>query len=100
VRLSIEGPKEVLPQVGQVRSKIAVTPSYSIISLLLRLHSKLTGKPDSYEPLAASSAFRSSPEQPGAAAGPFVSDPDGRIGNGPFFIKKVGLFSDSLSPCL
>ena len=72
-----------MPRTGPVCSKVAVTPSYSIISLLLRLHSKLSGKPDSYEPTTSFG----SPEQ--AAHGPFLSDPEGRIGSGPFFIKKV-----------
>lgn len=40
----------------------------SILSLLLRLHSKLSNEPDSYRP------------------GPIAS---GRIGDGPFFIKRV-----------
>ncbi|CAG0912404.1 unnamed protein product [Notodromas monacha] len=70
-----------------VNTRVSINPSYSIISILLKLHSKLSGKPDSYEP--PTSLEIRPPVKHDKDSGPFISDPEGRIGDGPFFIKKV-----------
>ncbi|ROT84089.1 putative E3 ubiquitin-protein ligase UBR3 isoform X1 [Penaeus vannamei] len=57
-----------LPQLDSGDEYIAVEES--IISLLIKLHSKLTGKPNSYRPN-------------------FDESSDSRIGDGPFFIAKL-----------
>ena len=55
----------------------------SIISLLLKLHSKLSGKPDSYSPLTERR------KDPKLAASCSQTYRDCRIGDGCFFIEKV-----------
>lgn len=57
-----------LPQLDSGDEYVAVEES--IISLLIKLHSKLTGKPNSYRPN-------------------FSDTSDSRIGDGPFFIAKL-----------
>ncbi|XP_042224390.1 E3 ubiquitin-protein ligase ubr3-like [Homarus americanus] len=57
-----------LPQLDSGDEYVAIEES--IISLLIKLHSKLTGKPNSYRPN-------------------FSDTSDSRIGDGPFFITKL-----------
>ncbi|XP_071532346.1 E3 ubiquitin-protein ligase Ubr3 isoform X3 [Panulirus ornatus] len=57
-----------LPQLDSGDEYVAVEES--IISLMIKLHSKLTGKPNSYRPN-------------------FTDTTDSRIGDGPFFIAKL-----------
>lgn len=67
----------------------------SIISLLLKLHSQLSGVPDSYNPeLSATSdeAGSSSNSSSASASSPSSSSSTGsesRIGDGPFFISRL-----------
>ncbi|KAG7208964.1 hypothetical protein KM043_015133 [Ampulex compressa] len=69
------------PRVGQFGPKTVIVGE-NIISLLLKLHSQLSGVPDSYNPeqnasdIDAGSSFASAPQE-------------SRIGHGPFFIAQL-----------
>ncbi|XP_043254590.1 E3 ubiquitin-protein ligase Ubr3 [Colletes gigas] len=67
---------------GQLHPK-TVKAGESIISLLLRLHSQLSGVPDSYNP--EQSAMLDNEASSSSAAQPKES----RIGDGPFFISQL-----------
>lgn len=65
----------------QHRSVVSVNES--IISLLLKLHSKASGRPDSYTPLAER---KNNPTLRNSTTQEYI---DSRIGDGCFFIEKV-----------
>lgn len=56
----------------------------SMISLLLKLHSQLSGVPDSYNPEPISE-----PEGASSSMDTSTSTPESRIGDGPFFISQL-----------
>ncbi|KMQ97669.1 e3 ubiquitin-protein ligase ubr3 [Lasius niger] len=84
------------PQVGLMQPQ-TVKVGESIISLLLKLHSQLSGVPDSYNPeqsaISDNEAGSSSSSSSSSFASPSsLSDSrigDSRIGDGPFFISQL-----------
>ena len=64
----------------------------SIISLLLKLHSQLSGAPDSYNPEQPSEAEAGTSMDTGTPA------PEARIGDGPFFIGQLLKKISNLDP--
>lgn len=64
-------------QAGTSGSSEKVEVNESIISLLLKLHSHLSGNPDSYNPDEPSSSSNFDPSI------------DSRIGDGPYFVAKL-----------
>lgn len=56
----------------------------SIISLLLKLHSQLSGVPDSYNPEPTSE-----PDEASSSMDTSTAAPESRIGDGPFFISQL-----------
>ena len=71
--------------VGGGGQRSVVNVNENIISLLLKLHSKLSGKPDSYIPLSERGASDSDNVRETASQ----EYRDSRIGDGCFFIEKV-----------
>ena len=77
------------PELGGSEQPAITTPrsvvniNDSIISLLVKLHSKLSGRPDSYSPLVER---RKDPKLAASCTQPYR---DSRIGDGCFFIEKV-----------
>ena len=74
---------ELPEQAAITAHRSVVTINESIISLLLKLHSKLSGRPDSYIPFAER---RSNPSLRSSTTPEYVQS---RIGDGCFFIEKV-----------
>ncbi|XP_011691605.1 PREDICTED: E3 ubiquitin-protein ligase UBR3 isoform X2 [Wasmannia auropunctata] len=80
------------PQGGPMQPQ-SVKVGESIISLLLKLHSQLSGAPDSYNPEQnamdneASSCCSSSSSSSGSSTSSLPSE--SRIGDGPFFISQL-----------
>ncbi|XP_014216341.1 E3 ubiquitin-protein ligase Ubr3 [Copidosoma floridanum] len=85
------------PQTGSVQPQM-VRVNESIISLLLKLHSQLSGAPDSYTP---PEAFLASEAEAGSSSMD-TSSPEAasesRIGDGPFFIGQLLNRIASLDP--
>ncbi|XP_076228505.1 ubr3 ubiquitin ligase isoform X4 [Nomia melanderi] len=70
------------PLGGQLQPK-SVKVGESIISLLLKLHSQLSGVPDSYNPQQSVA----SDNEPGSSSA--ATQKESRIGDGPFFIAQL-----------
>ena len=79
---TINPPRPANPTAITAHSSV-VTINESIISLLLKLHSKLSGRPDSYLPL---NERRAQPNLLGTTSPEYIRS---RIGDGCFFIEKV-----------
>ncbi|XP_076232510.1 ubr3 ubiquitin ligase isoform X2 [Calliopsis andreniformis] len=60
----------------------------SIISLLLKLHSQLSGVPDSYNPKQSSSCYEMDNEASSSSSSS-AAPKESRIGDGPFFISQL-----------
>ena len=73
----------ILPAINRSPASNSTTINESIITLLLKLHSKLSGKPDSYSPISQRS------KDPKLAGSCSQAYQDCRIGDGCFFIEKV-----------
>ncbi|XP_014472841.1 PREDICTED: E3 ubiquitin-protein ligase UBR3 isoform X2 [Dinoponera quadriceps] len=74
------------PQIGPVQPQ-TVKVGESIISLLLKLHSQLSGVPDSYNPELSATSDGNEAGSSSAAASSTSSE--SRIGDGPFFISQL-----------
>ncbi|XP_031787991.1 E3 ubiquitin-protein ligase Ubr3 isoform X1 [Nasonia vitripennis] len=71
------------PQTGATQPQM-VRVGESMISLLLKLHSQLSGIPDSYNPEPISE-----PEEASSSMDTSNPAPESRIGDGPFFISQL-----------
>lgn len=68
----------------------------SIISLLLKLHSQLSGVPDSYNP--DQPVYSEAEAGSSSSSGPATSSEESRIGDGPFFISQILRKISNLDP--
>lgn len=94
-------------QIGPIQPQ-TVKVGESIISLLLKLHSQLSGVPDSYNPESsamsdneAGSSSSSSNNSSAAASSPSSlssTSSESRIGDGPFFISQLLRKISNLDP--
>lgn len=77
-QLGLEGQPSSDSDDGQLPKRAVINVNESIVTLMLRLHSKYSGRPDSYVPLSERKGFSTTLEYR-----------DSRIGDGCFFIEKV-----------